>query len=446
MRLNLAWRMVAFLELLVYAVLVFLAILLFAHNLILAVVFGATSIILVYAAWLLFTGAGKRQKAGLWLIGIVLLVLAAELIIFLSDKKNRRALIAVLALSVTYLLLIAILRQKYWSLKRINGELGSKTAHFKNPYLIINPKSGNGRAIKAHIGELAKKQGISVLMTQKGGSVEDIAREAADAGADVLGISGGDGSIGAVAKVAIERNLPMVVLPGGTRCHFARDLGLDPKRITDSLASFTGIERRIDAAKINNRIFLNNASFGLYADIVDQPHYREHKLEASRRVLGSIVQGSKKLYDLQFARGKLHFKNAAQVLVGINRYNTMNLFELGHRERLDEGVLQVTALTQLDNNSARQLLKSVSIDQLTKQSKPEFYQWVDNSFTVESKNEKIVVGVDGEREEFKTPVNIRVIPGALRIFVPAEGERNRQKNPFSKAVVGRMWHAAANKI
>ena len=40
-------------------------------------------------------------------------------------------------------------------------------------------------------------------------------------------MAGGDGSLAAVAEVAIERDLPFVCIPFGTRNHFARDLGLD---------------------------------------------------------------------------------------------------------------------------------------------------------------------------------------------------------------------------
>src|SRR5690606_33418510 len=106
---------------------------------------------------------------------------------------------------------------------------------------------------------------------------QKLARQAIQDGADVLGISGGDGSIGAVAKVAMEYDVPLVVLPGGTRCHFARDLGLDPRYLVDGLDGFKGVERRIDVGDINGRVFLNNISLGAYADIVDHKEYREQK-------------------------------------------------------------------------------------------------------------------------------------------------------------------------
>jgi diacylglycerol kinase family enzyme len=448
MRLNVAWRLMSIIVLLVYALLMFGVVLLLAHSLIFAIMLGATATLMVYAVWLLFTKAGRASSTGWWLTSGATAGLVAELFYFLSNTRNRRALLAATILTVIYLALFSLLRQKYWAEMRRSGELSGNTAHFQTPYLIINPKSGNGRAIKAHISELAQQQGIHVIMTEKDRTVEDTVQEAVNAGADVLGISGGDGSIGAVARVAIKRNLPMVVLPGGTRCHFARDLGLDPKRIVDSLAGFTGVERRIDAGEINGRIFLNNASFGLYADIVDQPEYRQHKMQVSRQVLGAMAQGSKDLYDLQFNYNDLSAHKAVQVLVGVNRYEMLNIFELGHRQRLDEGVLSVAAVTMLDNRIARQLLKAVSIHQLSKPGSVRgFHQWVDRKFVVNSTLSKLVVGVDGERESYTTPVNIHILPRVLRIYVPAEGERNRQKNPFSGSVLRHLWRAAAyNKV
>jgi diacylglycerol kinase family enzyme len=61
-------------------------------------------------------------------------------------------------------------------------------------------------------------------MLEAGEDAGHAALEAAKDGADSLVVAGGDGS---VAGVAVERDLPLVVVPTGTLNHFARDLGLD---------------------------------------------------------------------------------------------------------------------------------------------------------------------------------------------------------------------------
>jgi diacylglycerol kinase family enzyme len=440
MRLGIIWRLAAFLALLVFALIFISLARLFLHNLGLTIVIGLTSTLLLYAVLQFILGTKTRPAGGIWLVVGLLSALVVEFGIFLIYKKNLKAVIGLAMLALAYVAILGLLRKKYWSEVRRAGENAKLNAHFKKPYLIINPKSGNGRAIKAHVDVLAQEMGVKVLVMKKEDRLENLAAKAIGGGADVLGISGGDGSIGTIAKLALENGLPIVVLPGGTRCHFARDLGLDPKRIADALEGFNGVERRIDVADINGRIFLNNASFGLYADIVNHPDYRDNKAAVTREVLRSIVSGEKDLYDLSFNYGKRKFKKAAQVLVGVNSYNTIDLFEMGHREQLDGGVLQITAVTLLNDTVAKKLLESISKGLVRRSTMPEgIYQWTNKSFILSSPSKTVAVGVDGESEDYSSPITIRIMPGALRVYVPPEGVRNRPKNPFSAFVLRRIW-------
>lgn len=405
----------------------------------------ATGLVLlvVYGGWLVFTGSGKRLRNGWALLIFCLLTLVTCLVIFFKQGNNLRQLAIIAILGVSYALLVSELREQYWSLRRKAAQKEKSTASFQQPILIINPKSGDGRAIKASVDKKAAKMGIRVIITKRGDSIEELAKSEASRGADVLGVSGGDGTLGAVAKVALEYDLPLVVLPGGTRCHFARDAGFEPEKITDALASFTGIENRVDVGDINGRIFLNNASFGLYADIVDNPDYREHKVATSRRVLQDILGGKKTAYSLIFKHktGK-KYKQAVQVLVGINPYESLKLFELGHRKSLNSGKLQIIAITKLDDNTIRQLMSTMTFKKFFSDATPDnFLQWETSSFSVDSNKNKLVVGVDGEREEYKTPVSISLHHKKLRLMVPAEGMRARSKTPLDALTVKSLWHA-----
>jgi hypothetical protein len=106
----------------------------------------------------------------------------------------------------------------------------------------------------------------------------------------MLGMAGGDGSLAVVATVAAAHQIPFVCVPAGTRNHFALDLGVDRHDVTGALKAFTGgVERRIDVAEVNGRMFLNNVSLGIYGDAVS-PAYRDAKvrtlLETAAEVLG----------------------------------------------------------------------------------------------------------------------------------------------------------------
>ena len=257
----------------------------------------------------------------------------------------------------------------------------------------------------------------------------------------MLGVSGGDGTLGAVAKVAIEHDLPLAVLPGGTRCHFARDAGFKPEEISDALVSFRGVERRVDVGSINGRIFLNNVSFGLYADIVDNPEYRDNKIRTTRGVLQNLLNDTKKYYPLSFvdASNKKH-EHATQILVGVNEYETANVFELGRRNHLNKGILQITVITKLTDQLVQQMVDTVIINKsFSDNNIGNVYQWTAKHFKVDSPSQKLVVGVDGEREEYTNPVSIEILPKALRLMVPPEGSRQRQSNLFSPRLLKKLW-------
>src|SRR6266498_5564921 len=123
-------------------------------------------------------------------------------------------------------------------------------------FLLINPRSGKGRPRVDELAAAARERGIEVHGLREG---DDPGELAGQAGADALGVAGGDGSLAPVAQVAIERELPFVCVPYGTRNHFARDLGLDRDDPFAALAAFeSGREVRIDVGRANGRLFLNN--------------------------------------------------------------------------------------------------------------------------------------------------------------------------------------------
>src|SRR6476661_7827528 len=107
------------------------------------------------------------------------------------------------------------------------------------PTLFINPRSGDGGA--EELVEAARGLGITTRVLTQGDDLEQLARDADDA---VLAMAGGDGSLGVVAGVAIERDLPFACIPFGTRNHFARDVGLDRNDPLAALHAFGGDERR----------------------------------------------------------------------------------------------------------------------------------------------------------------------------------------------------------
>ena len=124
-----------------------------------------------------------------------------------------------------------------------------------------------------------KEQKKMVDELQKGDDLTGMARAAAERGADCLGAAGGDGTQAQVALVCIERQLPFVCIPAGTRNHFALDLGLDRDDPLGGLRAFgDAYTKRIDVGEVNGDMFLNNVSIGAYGEVVAEEQYRENKI------------------------------------------------------------------------------------------------------------------------------------------------------------------------
>ena len=164
----------------------------------------------------------------------------------------------------------------------------------RHPYLTMNPKSGGGKVGKFDLKRKAEDLGADVFLI--GGpepvDVAKVAREAAERGADLLGVAGGDGTQALVAGIAAEHGIPFVVVSAGTRNHFALDLGLDREDPSACLGALSdGVELRVDLGVINGQTFVNNASFGAYAEVVETPAYRGDKLNTTLNTLPDLLQG-----------------------------------------------------------------------------------------------------------------------------------------------------------
>ncbi len=111
----------------------------------------------------------------------------------------------------------------------------------RRPVLFVNPRSGDGKAARAGLADRARDTGIETVILAPGQDLAALAREAAAAGADALGIAGGDGSLAVVATVAAAHGIPFVCVPAGTRNHFALDVGVDRHDLIGARASIPGV-------------------------------------------------------------------------------------------------------------------------------------------------------------------------------------------------------------
>jgi len=258
--------------------------------------------------------------------------------------------------------------------------------------LIVNPRSGTGAPSATELEQEAARRGLDVHVLADGDDPQEIAREATGP----IGVAGGDGSLGTVAAVAVERDLPFVCIPFGTRNHFARDIGLDRKDPLGALAAFgSGRERLIDVGRVGTRTFLNNASFGLYAHLV---HRREH-----HRRRRDAFAGLRALWLSAREREPEPFTIdgtgvAARIVLVANNAYDVQLFDLGARNRLDEGRLHTyVAKDWLPRTWDERVAERVTIERAG----------------------GLRAAVDGEPLELGSQVDVSIEPRALRVLLPS---------------------------
>jgi diacylglycerol kinase family enzyme len=271
----------------------------------------------------------------------------------------------------------------------------------RRPVLFVNPGSGGGAAARAGIAERARERGIEVVILALGQSLAGLARAAVASGADALGMAGGDGSLATVAAEAAAHGLPFVCVPAGTRNHFALDVGVNRHDVAGALEAFTdGVERRIDVAGVNGRVFLNNVSLGVYGDAVRRPGYRDAKvrtlLETAQEVLGPGAQApGLRLVD---DAGREH-SHLAVVLVSNNPYALERPVARGTRPALDTGRLGIVVL-DVPGDSAP----------------PPGRTWSAPCLEVNAPA-PVHAGADGEAVELSPPLRFTILPAALRVRI-----------------------------
>ncbi|CAM5552266.1 diacylglycerol/lipid kinase family protein [Streptomyces narbonensis] len=303
---------------------------------------------------------------------------------------------------------------------------GTPAARPRRPVLIMNPKSGGGKVGRFGLVARAEALGAQVVLLDPSvqTDVTALARKAVADGADLLGVAGGDGTQALVAAVAAEHDLPFLVVSAGTRNHFAMDLGLDRTDPATCLNALTdGEELRVDLGSVDGRPFVNTVSFGVYADVVQRPEYRDAKAETAVEVLPDLLQGGEGP-RLDATVDTVRLPGQQALLVSNNPYSAPDPFGVSsaHRPRLDRGELGVIGIRVDGAAQAAELAvrgtQAAGLNVLTARRVEIVGSPGSPSGTTVSGT--ISVAVDGEALTLPTPVVCTLRPGALRVLVPRD--------------------------
>ena len=376
-------------------------------------------LVCVTAGWYAVSRRGAIRIIGLIVVVVALAAMITGLV--LDDFSALRLLLVVVVAAVSVLLARYALRTSRSRLRAFTEHL-TPVAPAKHPVLIMNLKSGGGKAEKFRLADECRKRGIEPIILRPGDDLLQLADDAVDRGADVIGMAGGDGSQALVATVASRRHVPHVCIPAGTRNHFALDLGLDRDDVVGALDAYSdGVERAIDLAKVNGRVFVNNASLGLYAKVVQSPEYRDAKLKTATTMLPEMIGPEAAPLDLRF-RGPdgTDYPTAHLILVSNDPYQLAHIGGRGTRERLDAGVLGILAARIADAADARRFVALEAAGQVRRF--PGWQEWSAPRFEVGS-GAPVEIGIDGEALVMNPPLVFESLPRALRVRLPRHAVR-----------------------
>ena len=384
----------------------------------------AAVVVAVLAGWDALVHRGVRRYAA---VAIVACALIGGVLLF-----DLHALWRVLGVVVLVLVSVAAARVALHDVEVAPSFATGPVGPAERGVLLMNPRSGGGRVARFDLENEARARGITPIVMQPGDDLRALAEQAIAQGADVLGMAGGDGSQALIAEVAQRHGVAMVCVPAGTRNHFALDLGLDRDDVVGALDAFgDAVEGRVDLACVNDRIFVNNASLGIYATVVQSDAYRNAKIHTAAQMLPDLLGPDARGLGLRFDPEDPDREiDTDLLLVSNNVYRVERLSGFGTRARLDEGVLGVVTLTLASTTDVSALLAAEARGDLSRHRG--FRQWSTAEFVVDSGDERIAVGVDGEALRLAPPLRFRSIAAALRIRVPQKSRAAAVRAPLPR--------------
>ncbi len=301
----------------------------------------------------------------------------------------------------------------------------------KRAFVVLNPASGQGgadtvrRALErsAELGDLV----FEVYEVVKGEPVAEIVRAALERGFDLVVAAGGDGTISAVARGIAGTPVPMGIVPLGTGNLVARALGVpfSPHAAVDLLTGEHRV-RDVDAMEVGGELYVLNVGVGISSATV-----RDIRREDKRRFgfIAYIGAGLKVLFRFRLTRftlridGRTFCRRAAEV--GVVNCDFLGEFPWRWWPDIqpDDGHVDVAlALTPTAIDTLRETRRLIATRRKPKPS----VRWLRarKSVRIDADTPLPVQG-DGDLIG-QTPVEVTVVPGAVRVIVPAKRATSRR--------------------
>ena len=237
----------------------------------------------------------------------------------------------------------------------------------------------------------------------------------------VVVAAGGDGTLNAVASKLVGTGIPMGILPLGTFNYVARVLNIPLDVLAAAKVIGTGQPQAVNVAQLNQHIYLNNASLGLYPLFIQKreqfnKHFGRFPLHAYTSALDVLIRNRKELKLEVEVDGQRYPVKTPLIFFGNNQLQLAEM-KLRIAEAAEAGKVAGVVVAKSDKRTLFKTLWQLMKGNLDRAS--DVYSFAADEVIVHSKSSKLTVAVDGEIVRVTPPLRITVRKNALNVMVPA---------------------------
>lgn len=272
----------------------------------------------------------------------------------------------------------------------------------------------------ARVDAAMRKAGIDVeIRAVEPHELSDAAKRAAAERPDAVVAAGGDGTINTVVGALVGGDVPLGVLALGTYNHFAKDLRLPLDLDAAAAVIAGGVTRNVDVGRVNDHVFVNNSSIGMYPSIVKRREKIRERLGRSK-FAAMVVATLAIVRRYPLLNVRIHtpqgsmLRRTSVVFIGNNPYN-IELFKLGERTSLDSGTLSLYMTHRTGRFAMFWLALRGLFGRLNQAN--DFESLLLDECIIETPRRHLHVAIDGEVQTLPPPLHYRIVPGGLKVIV-----------------------------
>lgn len=294
--------------------------------------------------------------------------------------------------------------------------------------VIINPVSGteSKKNIPEEVAAAFDQKEFDVVFRITGypNHATEIAKEALENGFKYILTAGGDGTVNEVAKVLVETDAVLGIIPFGSGNGLARDLNipLDSEKAIKIILN--GNTRTIDYGSANDNIFFCTCGVGFDAFVSDK--FAEEKkrgpLGYVRNIMESVIDFKSEEYELIHDEGIINERAFLVTCANASQYGNEAYIAPG--ADMEDGKMNVSILKPLNANEMPHTTIQLFTKNIDKNSK--MTTLLTSNLTIIRKN-KGIMHVDGEPVETEKKIEVKIFPKGLNVFAPQKTEEKKDK-------------------